>query len=89
MAEIDIERNELEDPVLARQFEDEITEAAAAADTPDHEPLGCAILDEGLHAEIELQVPGWTERVSISYPPRPGEVRRATERALKAIGLVM
>ena len=67
---------------------EEIAEAAAHADTGDA-PLGCTILDEGLHAEIEIQVPGWTERVTISYPPRPGEVRRATERILRSIGLVM
>jgi hypothetical protein len=89
MADIEIERNELEDPALARQFEEEIAEAAAGAEEGPDGPLGCDILDEGLHAEIELHFAGWTERVEIRYPPQPGEVRRATARALKAIGLVM
>lgn len=88
MAHVEIARNELEDPALARQFEDEIAEAAAGAESPDDAPLGCAILDEGLHAEIELQVPGWTERVPVAYPTEPGDVRRALERVLRDVGLV-
>jgi hypothetical protein len=88
MARIEIARNELEDPALARQFEDEIAEAAEEADPPADGPLTCTILDEGLHAEIELQLPAWTERVPVPYPPSPGEVRRALERVFRDFGLV-
>jgi hypothetical protein len=70
MAEVHIERNEVPDPGLARQFED------------------CTILDEGLHAEIELELPGWTERVPIAYPPAPGAIRDAVAHALRDLGLV-
>jgi hypothetical protein len=87
MTLVDISRNEVADPGLARQFEDEINEAAAAAEGDDTR-VECSILDEGLHAEIEVEFPGWVERVPVAYPARPGDVRRAVERVLRDVGLV-
>ena len=46
-----------------------------------------ACLDEGLHFEIEVEVPGWTERVAVPSPARPGEVRGAVEKLLRELGL--
>jgi hypothetical protein len=45
-------------------------------------------LDEGLHAEIEIDLPGWTERLLIPYPAAAGDVRRAVRRLLQDPGLV-
>lgn len=88
MTHVEFGRNELSDPALARQFEDEIAEAADVADAPDG-LLACTILDEGLHAEIEMEVPGWTERVPVPYPARPGDVRRAVENVLRQVGFLL
>ena len=52
-----------------------------------NEIAGCSILDEGLHFEIEIEVPGWTERVAVPTPARPGAVRRAVEKVLRDYGL--
>ena len=49
--------------------------------------LACSILDEGLHFEIEVEVPGWTERVAVPSPARPGAVRGAVEKLLRDLGL--
>jgi|SRR5712691_5104064 len=87
MVEIEILRNEVPDAALAQRFEREVREAAAGACGSD-ERLPCAILDEGLHAEIEVELPGWIERVQVPYPARPGEVRRAMTRLLRELGLV-
>jgi hypothetical protein len=87
MAQVEILRNEVPDAALAHRFEREIVEAAAAMG-PAGGPLTCAILDEGLHAEIEVERPDWTERVCIPYPVRPGDVRRAMKRVLTELGLV-
>jgi len=46
-----------------------------------------ACLDEGMHLEIEVEVPGWTERVAVPSPARPGEVRGAVEKLLRDLGL--
>ena len=83
MAQVEVRRNEVPDPALARRFERELAEAAAGA----AEPLVCTILDEGLHAEIEVELPGWTETVRIPYPSCEGDVRRAVSRLLRDVGL--
>jgi hypothetical protein len=87
MARVEILRNEVPDAVTASRFEREIAAAVALAE-PFDEPFACVILDEGLHAEIEIQLPGWTERVLVSYPARPGDVRRAVRGLLRDLGLV-
>lgn len=87
MARVEILRNEVPDAVVARRFEREIA-AAAALIGPSDAPLVCSILDEGLHAEIEIELPGWTERVLVPYPSRVGDVRRAVRRSLQDLGLV-
>jgi hypothetical protein len=87
MARVEILRNEVPDAVVARRFEREIA-AAAAPIGPSATPLVCSILDEGLHAEIEIEVPGWTERVLVPYPSRVGDVRRAVRQSLRDLGLV-
>jgi hypothetical protein len=86
VARIEIRRNEIPDGDLARRVEAEIVDAAASADAADA-PLGCEILDEGLHAEIEIELPGWTERVTLTYPVRPGDVRSAVHALLRDLGL--
>jgi hypothetical protein len=85
MAEVEVARNEIADPEVANRFVSELNEAASAS---PEDVLGCAILDEGLHFEIEVEVPGWTERVAIPAPARPGDVRRAVARVLREFGLV-
>ncbi len=87
MVEVKIIRNEVPDAAVAQRFQQEIAEVACLAG-PCHEPLACAILDEGLHAEIEFELPGWTERVRLAYPVGPGEVRRAVKRLLREFGLL-
>jgi hypothetical protein len=87
MARLEILRNEVPDVVVARRFEREIA-AAAALIGPSTTPILCSILDEGLHAEIEIELPGWTERVLVPYPSRVGDVRRAVRRSLQDVGLV-
>ena len=47
----------------------------------------CAILDERLHLEIDVEVPGWTERVAVLSPALPGAVRGAVEKVLRDLGL--
>jgi hypothetical protein len=84
MAHIEIRRNEIADAALAERFERELAEATADV----AEPLACVILDEGLHAEIEVELPGWTEIIRIPYPARAGDVRRAVGRLLRDVGLV-
>lgn len=86
MAEVDIARNEIADPQMSRQVVDELSEVAASALARD--VLECAILDEGLHFEIEVEGPGWTERVAIPSPARPGAVKDAVRKVLRDLGLV-
>ena len=86
MARVEIVRNEIADAALARRFEREIVAAVALASSDA--TLPCAILDEGLHAEIEIELPEWTERVVVPYPSRVGDVRRAVRRLLRDLGLV-
>ena len=88
MAEVEIARNEIADPEIADRFVSELSEVAASASALARGVLGCTILDEGLHFEIEVEVPGWTERVAIPAPARPGDVRRAVDRVLRSYGLV-
>ena len=85
MAEVQIRRNEVPDATIARLVERELAEAAADGDSD--EPLRCVILDEGLHAEIEIEMPGWTETLRLDYPVRPGDARRAFRRWLRESGL--
>ena len=87
MAEVEIARNEIADPQLSRQVVDEVVEVAAAARGLARETLGLAILDEGLHLEIEVEVPGWTERIAIPSPARPGAVKRAVAKVFLDLGL--
>ena len=49
--------------------------------------VACSILDEGLHFEIEVEAPGWTERVAVASPARPGAVRGAVAKVLRDLGL--
>ena len=86
MADVEIGRNEVEDPVLARRIEDEITEAASHAADPEG-GLACSILDEGLHLEIEVEVPGFVETVKVTHPDEPGSVGRAVFQVLRDLGL--
>jgi hypothetical protein len=85
MAQVEIGRNEIADPQLARQVADEVVEVAAAARGLARETL--VILDEGLHLEIEVEIPGWTERIAIPSPARPGAVKRAVAKAFRDLGL--
>ena len=87
MAHVEIVRNEIGDASVAGRIEREIADAAAAAGSPD-ERLACAILDEGLHVEIEVELPGWVERVQVPHPTRPGDVARAMARLLRDVGLI-
>ena len=87
MARVEILRNEVPDEVVSRRFEREIAAAIALAG-PAEGPLLCTILDEGLHAEIEIELPGWTERILVPYPAKVGDVRRAVGRLLRELGLV-
>jgi hypothetical protein len=87
MADVEVVRNEIADPQVARQFVAEITEVAAKASALAHDVLACTILDEGLHFEIEIEVPGWTERVAVPSPAQPGAVRGAVEKMLRDLGL--
>jgi hypothetical protein len=87
MTEVEIARNEIADPQLARQVADEVVEVAATARGLAREILGLAILDEGQHLEIEVEVPGWTERISVPSPARPGAVRRAVAKVFRDLGL--
>jgi hypothetical protein len=89
MADVEIIRNEIADPKVAHQFVDELTELAASASALARGVLGCSILDEGLHYEIEVEAPGWTERVAIPSPARPGAVRGAVEKVLRDLGLTI
>ena len=49
--------------------------------------LPSSILDEGVHFEIDVEVPGWTESVAVPSPARPGEVRAAVTKLLRELGL--
>ncbi len=87
MAEVEIGRNEIADPEVAQRVARELREVAASAPALGRDILGCSILDEGLHFEIQIEVPGWMERVAVPAPARPGAVRRAVEKVLRDYGL--
>jgi hypothetical protein len=87
MADVEFVSNEIADPQQAHQVVAEITEVAAQASALARDVLACTILDEGLHFEIEVEVPGWTERVAVPSPARPGAVRRAVANVLRDLGL--
>src|SRR5437773_2344722 len=88
MARVAILRNEVPDAAMGGRFEREIADALAHASPSSDTTFTCAILDEGLHAEIEIELPGWTERLVIPYPAAAGDVRRALRRLLQEVGLV-
>jgi hypothetical protein len=85
MADVEFARNEIADPEVAQQVVAEITEVAATASPRD--AFSCSILDEGLYLEIEVELPGWTERVTVASPARPGAVRSAVAKVLRDLGL--
>jgi hypothetical protein len=87
MADVEFARNEIADPQLARQVVAEITDVAAGATSFDHDVLSCSILDEGLHLDISVEGPGWTETVAVRSPALPGAVRGAVEKLLRDLGL--
>lgn len=87
MADVEFSRNEIADPQLAQQVAAEITDVEAQATAFAHEDLACSILDEGLHLEVAVEVPGWTETVAVASPARPGAVRGAVEKLLRDLGL--
>jgi hypothetical protein len=87
VTQVEIALNEVQDPALAVQVEHEIWDAVEDARDAD-EPLAITILDEGAHLEMELTLPGIRERYAMSRQPEPGEVRRAIERFLEAVGLL-
>ena len=87
MANVEIVRNEIADPQVSHQVVTEITEVAARASMLARDVLACSILDEGLHFEIEVEVPGWTERVAVPSPAQPGAVRGAVAKVLRNLGL--
>ncbi len=41
-----------------------------------------------VHLEIEVEVPGWTERVAVPAPARPGAVKAAVLKIFRDLGLV-
>lgn len=86
MAQVEILRNEVAEAALAQRVAREVAEAAAAVGS--EERLACAILDEGLHLEIEVELPGWVERTRVACPVRPGDVARAVTRLLRDVGLI-
>jgi hypothetical protein len=87
MAEVEIARNEIADPETAHRFVTELTAVADSAHSLAQGILRSSILDEGLHFEIEIEVPGYTERVAIPAPARPGAVRSAVLKVLRGYGL--
>jgi hypothetical protein len=87
MADVEIVRNEIADPQVSHRVVSEIIDAAAATTTRARDVVACTILDEGRHFEIEVEVPGWTERFSIPSPARPGAVRGAVAKVLRDLGL--
>lgn len=85
MADVEFVRNQIADAQMARQVGDEFVEVVPAATTVARH--ACAILEEGSRFDIEIEVPGWTERVAVRSPARPGEVRSAVEKMLRDLGL--
>ena len=89
MATVTITLNQLagRDEALARRFESEIREAAAAA--PDLD-LACRILawqrawDLGSPdlVTVQFHLPGWVKILAVSIGADPGDVRKAVEQAL-------
>ena len=87
MANVEITRNEIPDPQVSQRVVAEINEVAAIAPSLARDVLACSILDEGMHLEIEVEIPGWTERVFVPSPARPGAVRGTVEKVLHDLGL--
>ena len=87
MAQVEIPRNEIADPQTASPAADEVAVIAAAARELARETIALAVLDEGVHLEIEVEVPGWTERIAVPAPARPGAVKAAVEKVFRDLGL--
>ena len=85
MANVEFARNEIGGRQMARHVGEEVTEVART--TPTVAAHVCSILDEGTRLEIEVETPGWTERVAVRSPGRPGAVRGAVEKMLRDLGL--
>jgi hypothetical protein len=85
MAYLEVARNDIADPRVSQDHREEILEVAAMACSVARH--ACAILDEGRHLEIEIEVPGWSDSVAVASPERPGAVRGAVERLLRDCGL--
>lgn len=74
-------RGERDGREMVRHLGDEDTEVASMASTVAAHV--CSILDEGVFLEIEVEAPGWTERVSVASPTQPGAVRGAVTKVLR------
>lgn len=85
MANVGFARDEMSGPQMSRHLGEEVTEVARTASTVAAHV--CSILDEGVPFEIDVEVPGWTERVSVRSPARPGAVRGTVEKVLRDLGL--
>jgi len=81
MADVGYGRNGAADRQIGRQVGEEFIEVVATASTVARH--ACAILEEGSRFDIEIEVPGWTERVAVHSPSRPGAVRGAVEKMLR------
>ena len=42
---------------------------------------------QGVHLQIEVEVPGWTERIAVPAPARPGAVQAAVAKIFRSLGL--
>jgi len=42
---------------------------------------------QGVRLEIEVEVPGWTERIAVPGPARPGAVQAAVAKVFRSLGL--
>lgn len=85
MVNVAFARNETGDQDMVRHVGDEVPEVARMASTVAAHV--CSILDEGVSLEIEVEAPGWTERVTVASPRQPGAVRGAVSRVLRDLGL--
>jgi hypothetical protein len=70
---------------MARHGGEEVTEISRTASTVAAHV--CSILDEGQSLEIDVEVPGWIDRMTVVSPTQPGAVRGAVEKVLRDLGL--
>ena len=85
MANVEFARNEIAGRQMARHVGEEVAEVATTTATVAA-PV-CSILDEGTSLEIEVEVAGWTDRMTVASPTRPGAVRGAVEKVLRDLGM--